>query len=243
MGKGFKYDGMHSDDLHITLTGKNVPIVPSLVEHFETIAGRDGAWDFGVQYGTRTIELDCIILAVNPQDLKNKLRALAGFFNPRRAARPLIFDDDPTKIYFARLTGQLPLAQIGSLGSFTLHMTCPDPFVYSTNEEIISGTEMIYVTNEGTHYAQPTLIVVHNGGAGKVTLNRSDGKVQELSFASNSPSGTYTINCKEGTIVRNNTGAYKFVTGDFFQLPEGVNTIEKNGGVDNIEVRYRHTWI
>lgn len=239
---GFKYDGRHSDTLGVLMTAKRVPLVPPLSENFEEIPGKDGVWDFGVQYGARPIEIDCSMIGGDVTDLKAKLRSLAGFFNPRLGARPLIFDDEPDKQYFARLTGQLPLEQIGALGSFTLQLTCPDPFLYSVEEAVASGAT-VYAINNGTYYAQPILKITHNGGVGTLVVNRTDGKTQTLTFKSDAPSGLYEVNCKEGTIVRSGAGAYQYLSGDFFQLPEGSNTITKTGGVGSVEVRFRHTWV
>jgi len=140
---GFKYDGTHSDTLSILMNSKNVPMIPPLRENFEPIPGKDGAWDFGVQYGSRPLGTTCTIIAASAADLKTKLRALVGFLNPRLGARPLIFDDEPDKLYYARITGQLPLDQIGAMGTFTLQFICSDPFLYSITPTTVSGRHHI----------------------------------------------------------------------------------------------------
>lgn len=212
-------------------------------EQLESIPGRDGAWDFGTQFDARPIEIDCVILADSKADLKQKVRDLAGLFNPRLGSRALIFDDEPDKLYFARLTGQLPIEQIGSFGSFTLQLICVDPFVYSSGETTSSGTSPLTVTQNGTHVATPVLTITKNSGAGTLTVTHSDGTFETLTFTPSAPSGVYVVNCKEFTITKDGAGAYKFVTGDFVTLHQGNNLITTTGSVTNIQVTFRNTWL
>ncbi len=241
--KGFTLNGVHSDALFVQMAGKNVPLLPPLKENFENIAGKDGAWDFGVEYDARPIEIDCVILADSTADLKVKLRSLIGYLNPRLGARALVFDDEPDKQYYARLTGQLPLEQIGAFGSFTLQLICPDPFTYSTIEKTVSGSTTLNLSNSGTYYAYPTLTITHGGGAGTLSLSRIDGVTQELTFSGSAPAGDYLVDCKEGTITKDGAGAYQHLSGEFFGFPGGSNTLTVSGGITNVDVKFRDTWL
>lgn len=238
--KGFTYDGTHSDSFKLLMTGKRVPILPPFKEHFEAIPGKDGVWDFGVEYDARPIEIDVDLLADSVAELKTLLRQIGAYFNPRKGARPLIFDDEPGMVYYARLTGQLPLEQIGQYGKFTLQLICPDPFVYSITGESISGTGTVYLPHNGSYYAYPTFTITHGGGSGNITVTRADGVVQTLTFKDTAPAGTYIVNSKAGTITMNNEGAYKYLQGDFPTLSEGSNTLEYAG---NVTVEYKHTFL
>lgn len=241
--KGFKYNGTHSDTLNLIMNSKNVPIVPPLRENFELIPGKDGAWDFEVQYDSRTFDVSCTILASSDIDLKAKLRSLVGVLNPRLGAKPMIFDDEPDKMYYARLTGQLPLDQIGAMGSFTLQFVCCDPFLYSITTTTVSGSGTLSAINKGTYRSQPIITIVHGGGIGTVVVTRSDEVVQTLTFTTDSPAGTYVVDCKEGTVKEETEGADKYLSGDFFGLTSGANTITKTGGVSSLSFIYRDTYL
>lgn len=243
MAKGFTFDGVHSDILGILLRGKNIPILPPMEEHFEPIAGRDGVWDFGIQYGARPIELDVVLLADSVDDLNSKVRAIASLFNPRKGARPLVMDDEQDVQYLARLTGQLPIDQLASFGTFTIQLICTDPFRYGLNEVVREGTTSLTLTHLGNHKAYPRLEITHGGGNGTLTLHRSDNVTQVMTFKASSPSGVYIIDGKEGTITLNGGPAYKHVTGDFMELPEGSNTLNIGGNITKAVVRFNHTWL
>lgn len=241
--KGFKFDGTHSDELFLITNGKKVPFLPSVKDNYENIAGKDGVWDYGVQYGTRSIEIDCTIIATSAQDLKDKVRNLVGHFNPRKGAKPLIFDDDPNIQYMARLEARLPLEQIGALGTFTLQLVCTDPFAYSINETVNSGVGTIWATHNGTYEARPILTITHGGGTATITNERSDGLTETMTFTSDAPSGTYIVDTKQETVKLGTDGADKYLQGDIFKLPSGSNKILTDGSISNVEVRFRDTWL
>lgn len=240
---GFKYDGTHSDTLNIIMNKKNVHMVPLIKENFEPIPGKNGVWDFGVQYDSRPLDITCTIVASSAIDLKTKLRALVGFLNPKLGARPLIFDDEPDKLYYARLTGQLPLDQIGVVGTFTLQFICCDPFLYSIMPTTVSGTDTLSAVNNGTYLSQPIITIEHGGGAGTVEVTRGDSIVQTLTFNSTAIAGTYVVDCKEGTITKGTSGAYQYLSGDFFALSEGPNTITNTSGITSLSLVYRDTYL
>jgi predicted phage tail component-like protein len=237
---GFTFDGRHSDEFSLIVNKKNVPITPPIENRLQEISGFDGAWDYGVSYAPRPIEIECTILADSKEDLKTKIRNLAGLLNPRKGAKPIIFDDDPSVQYFARLSNQIPLEQLGAMGTFTLQFTCPDPFTYSVQEQVRSGVTTLYATHNGTHIAQPILTVTHNGGVGSITV---DSTGERIDFLESSLAGTYVIDCKEMTITKSGAAAYNDVKGDFFGFINGSNVVRTTGGITNVEIRYRDTWL
>lgn len=243
MSSGFKFDGVHSDAFSLIVNKRNVPITPPIESRLQDISGFDGAWDYGVSYQPRPIEIECTILASSKEDLKSKMRSLASRLNPRKGAKPLIFDDDPSVQYFARLSNQIPLEQLGAFGTFTLQFICPDPFTYGITTQTRAGVGTIYATHNGSHIARPIITVTHNGGVGTVAVTLADNTVQTLTFKSTSLAGTYVIDCKEMTITKAGAAAYNDVTGEFFGFQEGSNTVRTTGGVTNVSIVFRDTWL
>lgn len=77
------------------------PLRPAVVRRKVVIPGRDGAWDFGP--GAKRdfeIEVDFTIKAVEAGALLAKMRSLADFLDGKG---PLVFSDDPTKVYQAQV--------------------------------------------------------------------------------------------------------------------------------------------
>lgn len=241
--KGFTFGGTHSDEMSLIVNAIRIPSVPTINNNYEDIAGKDGVWDYGVRYGTRPIEVDCTIVAQNAQDLKQKVRTLVGHFNPRKGSKSFICDDDPQIQYFARLDSSLPLQQLGAMGTFTIQLVCTDPFTYSITETQVSGAGTLFANHNGTHEALPVVTIDHDGGVGSVELTRSDAIVETMTFNSNAPSGTYTVDCKKRTVTLNGSGADKYLEGDFFAMPNGSNKLVTSGGITNIDVKFNDTYL
>lgn len=240
---GFTFDGIHSSEFSIIVNKKNVPLTPPIENRLQEISGFDGAWDYGISYSPREIEIECTVLAHSKEDLKQKMRKLAALLNPRKGAKPLIFDDDPDVFYYARLSNQIPLEQLGAFGTFTLQFVCPDPFTYATELRTGTFTGTMNIEHRGLHISQPILTVIHGGGSGKITNTRPDGIVETLTFKDDSPSGIYVIDCKEKTITLDGEAAYHFVDGDFISLPSGVNRLTNSGNINQTKIEFRDTWL
>lgn len=240
---GFTFGGVHSDAFGLIVNSKDIPLTPPLNNRLMENGGHDGAWDFGVNYGARPIDIDCTLFSESASDLRSKVRELAGVLNPAKGAQPIIFDDEPDVQYFARLANQVPLSQLGAMGTFTLQLTCPDPFTYGTESKSESTTSSIDITHNGTHVAKPRITVEHGGGAGSVEVVGDGTNNTTMVFNEYASAGTYVIDSKEKTITQNNEPAYDFVAGNFITLSQGTNTLSVTGNVDSVEIEYHDTWL
>lgn len=243
MANGFTFGGVHSDAFNLIVNRKSVPITPPFENRLQEISGFDGAWDYGVSYSSREIEIECTILADSKEDLKLNVRNLASLLDPRKGTKALIFDDDPDVQYFARLANQIPLEQIGAMGTFTLQFVCPDPFTYSVNLRRTTFLNTTNVSHEGTHIARPKLTVNHGGGAGQIRNTRPDGVIEVVQFTTDSPTGTYVIDSKEMTIKKDSEAGYDYVEGDFITLPQGSNELSISGNVNSVTIEFYDTWL
>ena len=183
--------------------------------------------------------MDVTITDENKIGLRANLRNFIKEINPLKGDFKLIFDDDPDIMYFASLSGQLPIDQIGSYGTFTLSLKCTNPFAYSKELHTVSGATPLTIDHEGTHEATPIITVVATG-VGTIINTRNDGTKQELRITE---AGTYTIDCYEYTISEGTETAYSKVSGDFFAFDNGVNTISSTGAVQSLTIQYRDTWL
>lgn len=243
MGNGFTFGGVHSDSLGLIVNSKTIPASPPISNRLQEIGGVDGAWDYGVSYGPRELEIDVTILGDTPADTRRSVRKLVGTMNPRKGSQILIFDDEPDIMYYARISNQVPLDTLGAMGTFTLQLVCPDPFGYSTEIRTDTIARGGTLTHLGTAEAFPRLSVSHGGGSGSITNKRPDGITETLAFTADSPAGTYVIDSKQKTITVEGNRAYKYVKGDFFELPMGDSSIKTSGAISSVTVEYRDTWI
>lgn len=136
MSNGFTFGGVHSDSLGLIVNSKTIPASPPISNRLQEIGGVDGAWDYGVSYGPRELEIDVTILGDTPADTRRSVRKLVGTMNPRKGPQILIFDDEPDIMYYARISNQVPLDTLGAMGTFTLQLVCPDPFAYGIDTRV-----------------------------------------------------------------------------------------------------------
>lgn len=243
----YSVDGKHLSEFgDIEMTGKNIPVSPPFSNNEEKQAGIDGGWDFGIQYEPKIITVDHYILANTKQARKDLERKMAGYLNPRRGSRTIIFDEEPNMCYFGRLSEQFKLDELmNNYSDFSLNYICYDPFTYSVQvyEEIVR-TEGV-VNHQGVHVAQPILIVRHNGGTGSIVNTQPDGTTQTVEFNDKTVPGTYTINMKEKTVTMNDgTSGDRYIESiEWFTMPEGENVVTHGINIDQVAIQYRNTWL
>lgn len=245
MPNGYTLNAKHIRDFSVEMTGKEMPITPPIQNNSEDQAGRDGGWDFGVKYDPKIIPIDHHIWTNSRAETQTMIRNLAGWLNPRLGAKQLIFDDEPDKMYFARLSTQINLEQIIKLfNDFSLEFICYDPFTYSVQEytEIITSSGTI--SHQGTHVSKPVLVVDHAGGSATITNTTPDGQTQVTEFNADTPPGQYTIDMKEGTVKMGSEGGDKHINSiQWIEMQQGSNTIAHSVNINQVTVKYRHTWL
>ena len=244
---GFKLGGVTSSSLGLFVIDKEIPFMPEIEEQAEEMPGMDGGYDFGVRYKPKIIPVKVRLIDCASKTIyNNRLRTIAAKFNPRLGSKPLIFDDEPDKMYFARLSETFSPTRIGLISNeFTLTFICYDPFTYSVEEKEKSGATQVTIEHVGSHLARPTLIITKTAGAAVTKNVRPDQTEEEIRFNASAPAGVFTIDSKEQTTLLDGAGAYEYLEDEkYFSLQEGSNTISKvSGSITNIRVIYRDTWL
>jgi phage-related protein len=193
----------------------------------------------------KIIPVDHYIWTPDRATSQAKIRELAGHLNPRKGAQELIFDDEPDKMYYARLNVQINIEQIIKLfNDFSLEYICYDPFTYSATEftEQVTGSKTIW--HSGTHVSKPILVVDHKGGSATVTCTPSGGDPQIIEFESTTPAGTFTIDMKQGTVKRGSAGGDKYIKSlTWVEMPQGNNAFTHSSNINSVTVKYRNTWL
>lgn len=246
MPNGYTIGGRHIHEFKCEMTGMpDIPMMPPISNQAETQAGRDGGWDFGIQYDPKIITVDHYIWTSARSQTNDLARELAGHLNPRLGAKTLIFDHEPDKMYYARLNTQFKIEEIIKLyNDFSLEFICYDPFTYSVQEltKIITGNGTI--DHLGTHVSRPILVIDHKGGSATITCTPPSGDPMVIEFESTTPSGSITIDMKAGTVKRGTSSGDKYIKSmKWIEMPQGINTITHTANINSITVRYRHTWL
>lgn len=245
MPMGYTFGGKHIHEFGCEMTGHDVPVTPPFTNMDENQGGRDGGWDFGIQYDPKIIQVDHYVWTKTRKESQDMIRNMAGHFNPRLGAQEIIFDEEPDKVYYGRLNSQFKIEELLKLfNEFTLEFICYDPFTYSVQEytEIITNSGTI--EHIGTHVSKPILVIDHKGGASTITNTTPDGKTQTVTFKDTAVAGIYTIDMKEGTVKKDDDSGDKYIESiEWIELEQGVNTIAHSANITNVTVKYRHTWL
>src|SRR5690606_17619251 len=106
--------GRHTSEFGITVTQRNIPILPRYRDVYEEIPGRDGSID--MSDGTvedRLISFTCEFNGLGRGGIRALARQVADWLYAREMSE-LVLDDDPDVYYRARVVNQLDLEEITS---------------------------------------------------------------------------------------------------------------------------------
>ena len=140
---GFTYNGVHSSDLGIVRTSDgsrfNENLLPTIQDKTVQVPGGDGTYFYGSYYTQRQFSVGFAFDNLNEEQVRN-LRSRFG----DKKIHELIFDENPYKIYQAKVTGT---AQIKHLvfdegegreriykGDGTVQFTCYQPYALCKNK-------------------------------------------------------------------------------------------------------------
>lgn len=135
-----KFNGHELADF-ITVTSLDRGIGTSADINLLKIGNSDGEKYNGTVLGKKTIPMGYVML----YDLVEKRRELARILHVSEPA-PLIFGDEPDKVYYAIPTGDIKVDEINILGKSTIEWIVPDGVAYSVESKSFTNYEEV---NEG----------------------------------------------------------------------------------------------
>lgn len=144
----FTYNGVHSTELGIVRTSSsnryNDQLVPTSQDKTVVVPGGNGTYFFGSNYTQRAITLNIAYDEVTEATLRRMRKVFSA-----DTIHPLIFDDAPYKVYYAKVSGQpqlnyIPFQNYDSdflsgtpriyKGEGTINFVCYDPFAHCLND-------------------------------------------------------------------------------------------------------------
>jgi predicted phage tail component-like protein len=224
MSHGFTFNGVSSASLGVTMKSKNRQILPLANDSYLQIPGRQGSYLYPRELADRVIELDCGILQNSLENLRVKMRLISAWlYTANRAS--LSFDDEPGISYQAKLDKAIDLAQLYTMGTFTLEFRC-EPLAYGTLQTANFVTDAVTVNNAGTFPALPIFDATFTTTATewKAILGSSYVRVVNAFAIGN----TLEIDCNTGKVLVNGTAAMNLLDWQnsvFFALAVGNNTL------------------
>lgn len=266
---GFSFGGVHSSTLGIEVLKISDPLLPPTRDRREDIPGRDGAWDFGADFGARAISINVALTAQAREDLRNTVRQLAARLNPKAGVKALTFDDEPGKSYAARIAGSIPIEHLANAyAEFSISFAAFDPVAFG--EPLIwthlVDTGAFRVNNPGTYETRPVLTItaLDGGQPGDVCLtggyDPDEAVVDTLTnltltlggrtiqyFAEILPGQSLIIDCEKLQASVGGLNAISAIVGDFPVLGPGDNNLamtdDTSTGGGAVKLEFRGRWL
>ncbi|WP_170105169.1 phage tail family protein [Desmospora activa] len=110
---------------------KFIVSAPEVRHETEEMEGRDGLVDLGTMYGSRSIEAQCEMKARDIYDYPLLRNELFRVFDSREPFY-VVCDLEPGKRWLVKYAGTYSMAQIATLGKFTLPLVSFSPYSEST---------------------------------------------------------------------------------------------------------------
>lgn len=216
----------------------------------EEIDGRDG--DIITKLGYSAYDKEITIGLAGDYDINEVI----SFFNPKPIENPLnfginiptyinvTFSNEPEFFYRCELLEQIDFNALLKFKTATVKFHC-QPFKFK-NEEAITGTTSLSVTNSGNIYSKPTIMLI---GSGTVAISLNGTQVFSVECGENGSwvaISTEYLEAIEVTDGFNIQLANRKVTGDYstFKLPVGTSTITFSGGtVTETSVNNYSRWL
>lgn len=127
MINGLTFNDKHCNELGLTMTASRRPILPETKDTYIDIPHRNGSILIAdTSVGDIIVEVDFTIVEDSTTNLYAKARSIGAWLSTI-ARKPLVFDDDPTYIYKAKVVSGLNVEQITdfeSIGDFTVSFRC-----------------------------------------------------------------------------------------------------------------------
>ncbi len=242
--KGFTFNGTHSSTYGIVMKSINRQVLPTSNDTYLQIPGRHGSYLFSGELTDRIIEIECGLTKSTLENLRSGMRDIAAWlYTTDRES--LVFDDEPTKTYRAKVEGQIDLEQMFVLGKFTLQFRC-EPLAYGAVQTVNFVSDTATVNNTGTFETPPRFsatITITSATTLKVILGTSYIKVDHT-FAI---SDALTIDCGTGSILINGSRAISYLdwqNSEFFNLAVGSNILTISpSGTCSAAVTFSPRWL
>nr|DAZ21843.1 MAG TPA: distal tail protein [Caudoviricetes sp.] len=144
---GFSYNDISSNSMGLKARLTSWQVCGDLRNFTTTVPGKYGVADFGADFDSREITVECSIYPKRTfSALVSALDDIALWLDPVNGLKQLIFDDVPDRYFMARLNARVDCERLlRSAGSFSLKFFCSDPFAYAIDDEEFS------ITSTGSH--------------------------------------------------------------------------------------------
>ena len=221
---GFTFNSIPASTHGVVMKSKNRQVLPTVNDIYQQIPGRNGSYLFAGELSDRMIVVECSVLKTTFALLRSGLRGIAAWLY-QTDRKVLVFDDEPTMYYDAKVEGSIDFEQVMKHGKFTLTFRCA-PLAYTAETHDHFADDSVVANNTGNYEAPPifTFTFTDTATEMKVTLGTKYIRVvHDFAIAD-----VLIVNCETGLISINGTRAMEeldWAASELFMLAPGNNTM------------------
>ncbi|SFS75921.1 distal tail protein Dit [Marininema halotolerans] len=157
---GFTFAGIHSKQLGLKVMNITRSIAPGIRAKTVKVPGKAGVYDMGIEVDELQIPIEVLLMGKNALDIREQVRNLAAWLRQQQHLEELIFDDEPDKLYWARLVDETELDEIALSGKGTITFLIPDPLAYAIEDDTFtSSLNTLVFERKGTAPSQPIITI------------------------------------------------------------------------------------
>jgi predicted phage tail component-like protein len=160
----FTFNGQRRDYLKVLKGRKRPPWAP-VQRNILKVPGLPGGYLQSTDTDVRVLEVPVFVKGDNLTHLQRVKEDLAAWLVTDEP-KELIFDDDPSRIYYAVVDDTVDFEEMLRYGKGNIRFLCPDPYVYGPEQtvNIPNGTDgqKVIVQNNGSAETYPKFTVTVN---------------------------------------------------------------------------------
>ncbi|WP_437828937.1 distal tail protein Dit [Niallia taxi] len=236
----FTFNGIYKSYLSV-LRGSNRPSWAPVERVYQEAANRSGAFLNGKRKTkSRELPIPVVIKSDNLKNLQKVKEDLAAWLI-HDETKPLIFDDEPDRHYYAVVDGAFDIDEVVRLGQGIITFVCPDPFKYGEEIKISSTT----IFNAGTAPSNIVLNIEFTAAAIEFRIQNEEGKYVRIIWAF-AAGDKLEIDFKKRKVTINHMVRMTSldIKSTWFDLKAGENKLEVTpNGVAGVSVAYTPRWL
>jgi predicted phage tail component-like protein len=160
----FTFNGERRDYV-VVLRGRKRPPWAPVQRDILKVPGLPGGYLQNTETDVRVLEIPILIKGDNLTHLQRVKEDLAAWLVTDEP-KELIFDDDPTRTYYAVVDDTVDFEEIVKFGKGTIKFICPDPYVYGPEQTVNipydGNKQTVIVQNNGSAPTYPKFTVTFN---------------------------------------------------------------------------------
>lgn len=152
---GLSFNNIRKEFIEV-LKGRKRPTFAPITHNIIKVPKRPGGYSNGYETDVRTIEVPILIKGNNISHIQKLKEELASWLVTSEP-KPLTFDDEPDRVYYALISDQVDIEEIVHLGFGTITFICPDPYKYGLEYPYyFNSSGVLEIINDGSVDAFPT---------------------------------------------------------------------------------------